>query len=118
MSRIGESHLFRITRIPSVFGRTDFLNSSFTRERGQGRTCYVFFSLPWFPSRRFLISHRCLADFSLPTIGDRCTMSNRAFAGFSSLKDEIIFGTSFETETSGYASPLVVDCARVPELRL
>jgi len=45
-------------------------------------------------------------------------MSNRAFAGFSSLKDEIIFGTSFETETSGYASPLVVDCARVPELRL
>jgi hypothetical protein len=45
-------------------------------------------------------------------------MRNRAFAGFSRLKNEIIFVTSFETEIFGYASPLVVDGARVPELRL
>src|SRR5256885_15916326 len=37
ISRIGESHLFRITRISSVFGRGGFFNGRFTGGRGEGR---------------------------------------------------------------------------------
>src|SRR4030095_15271637 len=33
IGRIGESHLFRVTQIPSVFGRTKFLNGSLASER-------------------------------------------------------------------------------------
>src|SRR5215475_10819868 len=35
---VGKSHLFRITRIPSVFRKADFLNGGFVSEWGQWRT--------------------------------------------------------------------------------
>src|SRR5262249_15699955 len=54
--RVGQSHFFGITRIPTIFRHADLLNSSVASKRRQWRTCgHIFFLLE-------LVGESCICE--------------------------------------------------------
>src|SRR6267143_5515449 len=54
--RVGEGHLFRVTRIPSIFSQPNLLNGSITSKGREWGTCWCICWSLWFWNLRLLSS--------------------------------------------------------------